>query len=455
MISFRRIRTLAPLALLALASLAPAEPAAAQTPSRPSRPALRLERVEVAGERPAVASAVADLLDLAPGVEIDVDRLVAARERLGLSGWFQDVSISTRPGATPGRVILRVEGTLDRSAHLETGFGHEPLEGWYLNVAGVRWNHSFGTGNSLRAGWQLGQRRSMLYADAAIAGIFGGPLDLLVRLRTGAENWDLYGENAAGTDATFRQSVERELAALGLRWEFAPRMRTTLWIGRSSARPGDVDRIDGPSSANDPLDIREFESDRELYADLGWELVADHRDPTQPWRRGGWFALRMVASERDGGGDSFARGSAELQWSLPLLRSSALGLRARAAWAEDAAPYHLRPTFGGLATVRGYRESSLSGPLGARDVLSVGLEWRTPLIGRTRPQPAVYGVLFVDAGRQDSPGGLSSDSALGVGWGLRIRLPWVQHLSLDAGIPLSSAQTDDPYWVHAGLGFGF
>ena len=135
--------------------------------------------------------------------------------------------------------------------------------------------------------------------------------------------------------------------------------------------------------------------------------------------------------------------------------TSGLSLRARGAFTDPATPYHQRPTFGGLASVRGYRDASLSGPFGARGTLNASVEFLTPLLPRGSDRPRVLGVLFVDAGNFASSDGTWGDGVVGVGWGLRVRVPWVDHIAIDTGLPLSPTGTSDPFWVHLGLGVGF
>jgi hypothetical protein len=61
----------------------------------------------------------------------------------------------------------------------------------------------------------------------------------------------------------------------------------------------------------------------------------------------------------------------------------------------------------------------------------------------------------VDAGNFADDRGEWSDGALGVGWGLRVKVPWIDHIALDVGLPLSPTGTSDPFWIHLGLGVGF
>ena len=67
------------------------------------------------------------------------------------------------------------------------------------------------------------------------------------------------------------------------------------------------------------------------------------------------------------------------------------------------------------------------------------------------------GLVFVDAGfgwrRGESL--TSSDIEAAAGYGVRLRLPWIGTLGLDAGVPFTDGRTGDRFYVHGALGFSF
>ena len=87
----------------------------------------------------------------------------------------------------------------------------------------------------------------------------------------------------------------------------------------------------------------------------------------------------------------------------------------------------------------------------------VNAELRVPLAGSSRRQPKFTGLIFFDAGqswrREESLSASDIESAFG--YGVRLRLPWLGTLGLDAGVPLTEGRTGDPFRVHLLLGFSF
>ncbi|MFQ5601166.1 MAG: BamA/TamA family outer membrane protein, partial [Candidatus Krumholzibacteriia bacterium] len=132
-----------------------------------------------------------------------------------------------------------------------------------------------------------------------------------------------------------------------------------------------------------------------------------------------------------------------------------VAVRARGVYAGPGTPYHLRPVVGGTGSLRGFRDASLSGPLGARALWQVTGEIRMPLVGRESLRPRVLGLLFADLGDHWNDTGERFGFSAGVGYGLRVHVPWIQIFGVDAGIPLTDESTNDPFWVHGTLGFTF
>lgn len=438
----RILRVLA--VLLALAGLA--VPGAEGHEPEPG--ALHLERIEVRPAASGLEAAIGDLLGLRPGDAVDAADLRAARRRLQLSGWFERVEVYTERGRTRGGIVLRIDTELDMGVQVETGLLHDPLEGWAFELVGLRAHHVVGAASTATLGWQFGPRRSGLAGDLLLRRPAGAAFDLLVRLEAGQETWFAFdGENV------FEQEIERGSLALGARLRHGGGLATTLWLRRSAAEPRRPEQVEGTRS-DPPASLVGERTGREEYAGLGLDLTLDRRDLAQPWRRGIWATLGLRA-DRESGGERFSRAHVALRTALPLPREQALAWRLDARWSDPSTPYHLRPVFGGQGTVRGFRHAALSGGRGARSVLATSLEWRAPVLGRGTADARVHGALFVDTGTFVDADGITRDWATSVGWGLRVRLPWVERFSIDLAVPLTPTPTDDPFRVHGGLGFGF
>jgi outer membrane protein assembly factor BamA len=408
---------------------------------------LYLERVEVRPPGAALEAAVQEQLGLWIGDRIESADLAHARERLLQSGWFEEVEVFTAPGSERGAIVLQVDATLDRGPRFESGFGQEPLDGWYLNLVGLRLQHLTRAGSTLGLTYQTGLRRRGLILDFESPRLVG-PFDLLLRASGGEKDWNVFSG-----DVFLQQIIDEQRSGLGLRWRAAGHLRTTLWWRRGSADPGALGRKDDSTDAL-PLGLLPTDIDEQKWSELELSIVYDRRSVERSYRRGFYAALRGIGARPDRGA-VFGRANAEVRSNLPLPGASGLSLRIAGGFVDRATPYFLRPIFGGLDSVRGYRDASLSGPFGARAYTTATAELLTPLLPRQSEDPRVLGVLFVDVGNFADADGRWGDGVVGVGWGLRLRVPWMEYIAIDAGLPLSPTGTADPFWIHLGLGVGF
>jgi outer membrane protein assembly factor BamA len=408
---------------------------------------LFLQDVEVQPPQPVLRAAVQQQLGLWVGDPLQAADLADARERLLESGWFETVEVYARPGSRRGAVVLHVDVELDRRPHFESGFGHEPLDGWYLDVAGLRVQHLGRVGSRLNLSYQTGLRRREFLLDFELPRMLG-PLDLLLEARGGEKDWNVFSG-----DVFLQQTIDESRAGLGLRWRATSTLSTSLWWRHGRSDPRSLHRQD---ESDDPVPFASLPGDSPAieFGELRWSLVYDRRAPDRSYRRGFYAAMRAHSGWIQNG-PRFGGAEVEMRGNVPLGETSGLSLRIGASATDPATPYQLRPIFGGLASVRGYRNASLSGPFGARGTVSASAEFLTPLLPRGTTDPRLLGVLFVDAGNFADDRGEWSDGALGVGWGLRVKVPWIDHIALDVGLPLSPTGTSDPFWIHLGLGVGF
>ena len=437
------------LALMGLTLAGPGiSPAWAQESPAPSSRALILESVESRPADRGVELVLWRWLELEPGDEITSDTLLLARERLLSSGYFKELELYTARGSAPGQVVLVVEGKLDRSTHFQTGFGYEPLDGWYLNLIGARWNSPFHRGGFLRVGWSVGLRTRGLYADWLRPSTIGS-LDLAVSGRLGNQQWIAWID-----DTLYRQDITRNQIAIGLGRSRRRGASAQLWIAYGSAKPDSLLR---EFNGDDEIDLNaafpEITQTQNLWQ-TQLDLSLDHRDDRIAPHRGGYLGTRLRAGLVDGD-QGYFRALADARRFFALPGRSVLGLRAHGAWSSQETPYYERFIFGGVDNLRGFADASLSGPRGASAFVAGTLELRTPLIGRSAPESRIDGILFIDGGTHWDADGAAQSGSLGIGYGLRVRLPWVQRIGVDVGIPLTESPTGDPFWIHLSLGYSF
>jgi outer membrane protein assembly factor BamA len=158
-----------------------------------------------------------------------------------------------------------------------------------------------------------------------------------------------------------------------------------------------------------------------------------------------------------GGDEIYTRAGLDLSKHIHLKDGWVLSSHASAGITTDGAPYYERYYLGGIYSIRGFQEWSLSDTDGDDGFWMVNEELRWPLVGRPGQPPRLTGLVFFDVGHGWKRNGLftSEDVEAAAGYGLRLRLPWIGTLGFDVGIPITDGRTNDPFRAHASLGFSF
>jgi outer membrane protein assembly factor BamA len=260
------------------------------------------------------------------------------------------------------------------------------------------------------------------------------------------------------------QQVNLSGADLVLSAPLPHRLATEAALTHETARPDSFARV----YRDDDLSGRE-EGDRIRFE----ELPADIRDDLGR-REQGRFTFSFLGDGRRGRGlltrgvrgrlhtetvvsdhPPFHALGVDLRGYLPVRQGAQVALRIQSAAVSSAAPFYERLYLGGLYTVRGYASQSLSPPQGNLLLSAVSLELRSTWVGAP-DDPKVASVLFVDAGWAGDGAWLQHGrSAAGLGYGLRVRVPWIHQVGLDIGAPLSRAVRDESFHANLSLGWTY
>jgi len=259
----------------------------------------------------------------------------------------------------------------------------------------------------------------------------------------------------------FDQDISRAGAELALRYQTGGPTRFSFGFRVESNKPDsvftntDTDEEFGPDDL--PESLRR-DLGRHEYTGLFVRAIRDTRD-NDGYPQSGSFALFTLELNNTllGGDYIFSKAVGDFRKHVSLGKNRVFSSRVRGGIISGDAPYYARFFLGGNYTIRGFREWSLSPPDGDGRFWLVNAELRAPLVDSRRGQPRLTGLLFFDAGQGWNSGdGYSIDDVeSAVGYGLRLRLPWLGTLGTDVGIPLSEGRTGDEFWVHVLLGFSF
>ena len=441
-------------------------PSAAVAQEEPStEKVLRLESVRITGNERTRDKIILSHLGLKPGDPIDVDVLHAARQRLVATDYFSEVDLSTRPGSERGAVIVVVDVEERGFPVFETGFGYDDLYGWFVTLLGVRFDNTFGPESRLRLGWRFGFR--VIGVDVQ----FDKPLTrrLSLGLAAYAYNQDqlFYSLTPAPPQSTqsewrrFSQDISRVGAEIALSRELGRSALLSVGLSAQVADPdssfrdrsADIDHgfSDMPSSLTDDIDKTNING-------VFLRVFRDTRDHVAYPRHGSLSVLTVQANTSALGSDrDFVKGTLDLRKHFPIGTRTALSTRLNGGLTGRETPYYDRFYIGGVYSIRGFEQWSLSPTSGDDGFWLSSTELRFPLTFSGSGQPRVTGLLFLDFGQgwvwdQDI---VLDDINVGTGYGVRIKLPWLGTLGVDAAVPLTTSPTDDPFEVYASLGFSF
>lgn len=436
------------LALLLLAAL----------PSSGLAELLRLERVEIEGNHRTNSSRALEYLALPPGDALDPEAIEAAKQRLEESELFASVDLRAKPGSEPGQVVL-VAVVTEWRPRLRIGAGYQDLSGWYLVPLGVDLWNPIGRGEQFSLAARVGYRVSGLVLSAA------QPFTDESRSRFGASITAEGVERIYFDEAVeIAHHVNRGSLQLRLDSSPAPRMRLGAWITAQGVEVDSTARVyvDDPDADRDAGDKIPFNSvppaiqravGQHDLARAGFSLAFDSRTGAELSLSGNHVSAQVEAV-----------GDGEKDWGIllldwrhyrPLQRGLLLAANTKFNATARTAPFFERPYVGGLYSVRGFPSHALSPAEGDLRTLTGSVELRAALIGR-RDDPTLAGLLFTDAGlgvQDENPTWSAVD--VGMGFGFRVRVPWIRWLGIDVGFPVTPRPDLDPVHVNASIGWTY
>lgn len=349
---------------------------------------------------------------------------------------FSEVNLHPRAGSEPGKVqlIFRVEERYWPQFRFKGGFSE--LDGWYITPVSFNLDNILGMGNFTELGITIGDRTARIDFNYLNPNIFDSDFDLLFNISARSQQVLHYidGEELI-------QNVGRGGYELGLRPRdnFYKHFKFSL-VGYSSIPDSFATR--GKEEIFDlPPEILKFSKEKQQTAGFLISFNMDQRDqpfyPTSGW----WAGFRYFqADEQFGGKINFSRIIADLRGYYNPIAKVTLAARIKYGAVSSHAPFWEKFYLGGPNSLRGYDDRSLSPTGGGDRLYQAGVELRFPIGTRNYPKQLLTGVLFYDTGANLSISQKLTKDVLfqGMGFGLRLRIPYLGIIRMDMAYPVEN-----------------
>ncbi|MEZ5064432.1 MAG: BamA/TamA family outer membrane protein [bacterium] len=444
--------------IVATLALGVAEAPAVSPPARP----LIVDEITLEGATRTSLDVVSRYLPLAAGDAVTPDQLLAAVDELRGSDLFAEVDFRTVRGDERGHLRL-VLTAREHGPDVRFGTGFRDLDGWYLIPLQLRWDGLLGRGDRLRAQFGLGYRLAevrLAFEEPRLGR--DGRWSWGTELSSGAIDRRYFVDGIAYDHPIERTSFEAHLSRrLGEHWSIGVAGARQKIHADSLSTVAEDDDFRGVS-AGDRIDAADvpLSASRHVGDVLGdvvrLDFVGDSRgEPGVALSpaSGAWGRLRAETVLRE---DAHA---SRVELDLRTYRrvgAGVLALRGRAGAVEETAAFYDRFYLGGPYTVRGFLDESISPSEGDTRFWIASAEWRARLAGAPG-RPRLVGSVFVDAGEGWTGGQrvAADDVAVSAGWGFRVRVPWIDSIGFDFGVPLTETPTRTSWAGHGALGWNF
>jgi outer membrane protein insertion porin family len=346
---------------------------------------VRFERIDITGNTVTRDNVIRRELEVYEGDYFSGYGMKKSTENLNRLGFFEDAEFQTKKGSADDLMDLTVNVKEKPTGSFSLGAGYSGSEG-ATGIASVSQNNLFGTGQSLMASLRIStvsQFFDIRYNDPRMWDTqFSGGIDLI----KWEYQYDSYTRDSYGGTA-----------------------RLGLPLGLDEYTRGSVSYVYDDTLIKDiastaPFEIQEMEG-WSVTSSMIFSVVRDSKD--RPWntRSGSYNLLSFQYAGGLLGGDIyFNRYEATTQWFIPFYWDSAFMVEGRWGYMQEregrTIPSYQLYRIGGIATVRGYDQDSISptapngDTIGGPKMMIYNFEYRFPLL----KEQGVIGVVFFDMG---------------------------------------------------------
>ena len=340
---------------------------------------LRLEKIVIEGNKYIPSEKITDSMFLKPGDVVNVEMLEREKQNiLKTHPLIESIDMYTLPGSKKGLVILKLEIIEKKRFTFETGYGYHDTYGWFLTLLGIRLEQPFGTNSYIRTGLKLGFHVSGLEAEWVHNTPLEGGFGYGIRASIYGEDHIFFGkqnkftmEDAKSTPYTwngsewrsFEQRISRAGVEVALRYE-AKSTSFSFGIKTEKVTPDsfftDIDLDIEKSKENFPEEMRP-DLDKATLSSFFFRVIHDTRNSFIYPIEGSYFILWLKNSNSLLGSDRiYTRLKLEYVQHINLGKYRVLSGRLYAGTVSGGAPYYERFYIGGIYSLRGFKELSLS-----------------------------------------------------------------------------------------------
>ncbi|WP_250207938.1 outer membrane protein assembly factor BamA [Curvibacter sp. CHRR-16] len=326
----------------------------------------------------------------------DGQKIRVSRERVNRLGYFTDVSIDTQEVPdSPDQVDLLVTVAEKPTGSVSLGAGVSSADGLGLTF-GFKQDNAFGSGNSL--GLELNTSKTSRTTVLSTTNPYFTEDGV-------SRTFDLYQRTYRPYSDYDSSSYGLETDGVSMRFGLPVSDNDTIYLGVGAEKNLILDGTYMPTVYTNYVDSYGY-SAQYLPLTLGW--TRDTRDSALVPSSGG--ILRTSAEWSVGGDTRYARGTLQMQRFVEVTRKVTFALNTElsvgASTGDRAYPIFKNYYLGGLGSVRGYEQSTLttgtqrdagSTYYGGTKRVVVNTEWLTPLPGGGYDK-SLRAYFFMDAG---------------------------------------------------------
>jgi outer membrane protein insertion porin family len=325
-----------------------------------------IEKISVEGNSKTRLNVIYENLAFAVGDSLTEDQITAGIENLKRTEFFDEVTLSPRPGSKPGNLNLtiRVDEHYWPSIRFKGGFSE--LDGWYITPLSLNFDTIFGFGNLTSLDLTIGDRIASILLIYINPNIFNSDFDFHLRLGGRTRQYVHYIEGIK-----LIQNVAQGGYFVGLRSRDSFFRHFLFGWDVYTSEPDSVAR--GASSDEKfyifPEPLYSHSKDKILTSAFSlffnWDKRLQPNYPIGGWWIGFWFTQ---AGEQLGSTSEFSRLVVDVRKYTLLYNRLSLAARLKFGSVSSSAPFYEKFYLGGPNSLRGYPDRSIS-PLGGGDRL--------------------------------------------------------------------------------------